>query len=80
MDVSTFVKTTFDEGETRRRNIGRLRRAPDEFGSEPDFVHFLALRSEAELLAKPRDVDFGIPNCFAKKTKPKPGRSGRKKK
>ena len=34
MDVSIFVETTFDDGETKRRNIGRLRRAPDEFGSE----------------------------------------------
>ena len=32
MDVSIFVETTFDDGETRRRNIGRLRRAPDELG------------------------------------------------
>lgn len=32
MDVSIFVATTFDNGETRRRNIGLLRRAPDEFG------------------------------------------------
>lgn len=30
MDVSIFVQTTFDDGETRRRNIGWLRRAPDE--------------------------------------------------
>lgn len=34
MDVSIFVETTFDDGETKRRNIGRLRRAPVEFGSE----------------------------------------------
>ena len=34
MDVSIFVETTFDDGETKRRNIGRLRRAADEFGSE----------------------------------------------
>jgi hypothetical protein len=34
MDVSIFVETTFDDGEIRRRKIGRLRRAPDEFGSE----------------------------------------------
>ncbi len=34
MDVSFFVETTFDDGETKTRNIGRLRRAPDEFGSE----------------------------------------------
>ena len=34
MDVSIFIETTFDDGETKRRNIGRLRRAPDEFGSE----------------------------------------------
>lgn len=34
MDVNIFVETTFDDGETKRRNIGRLRRAPDEFGSE----------------------------------------------
>ena len=34
MDVSIFVETTFDDGETTRRNIGRLRREPDEFGSE----------------------------------------------
>lgn len=34
MDASFFVETTFDDGETKRRNIGRLRRAPDEFGSE----------------------------------------------
>jgi len=32
MDVSIFVETTFDSGETRRRNIGRLGRAPDELG------------------------------------------------
>ena len=32
MDVSIFVVTTFNDGETRRRNIGRLRRAPDELG------------------------------------------------
>lgn len=32
MDVSIFVETTFHDGETRRRNIGRLRRAPDELG------------------------------------------------
>ncbi|MGC1489323.1 MAG: ISKra4 family transposase [Albidovulum sp.] len=32
MDVSIFVETAFDNGETRRRNIGRLRRAPDELG------------------------------------------------
>lgn len=34
MEVSIFVETTFDDGETKKRNIGRLRRAPDEFGSE----------------------------------------------
>lgn len=34
MEVSIFVETTFDDGETKRRNIGRLRRAPDEFGFE----------------------------------------------
>ena len=34
MNVSIFFETTFDGGETKRRNIGRLRRAPDEFGSE----------------------------------------------
>jgi len=34
MDVSIFVETTFDDGETKRRNIGRLRRARDEFDSE----------------------------------------------
>lgn len=34
MDVSIFVETTFDDGETKRRNLGRLRRTPDEFGSE----------------------------------------------
>ncbi len=34
MDVSIFVETTYDDGETKRRKIGRLRRAPDEFGSE----------------------------------------------
>jgi hypothetical protein len=34
MDVSIFVETTFDDGETKRRVIGRLRRAPDEFCSE----------------------------------------------
>ncbi len=34
MDVSIFVKTTFYDGETKRHDIGRLRRAPDEFGSE----------------------------------------------
>jgi hypothetical protein len=34
MDISIFVETTFDDGETKGRNIGRLRRAPDEFGSE----------------------------------------------
>jgi hypothetical protein len=32
MDVSIFIETTFDDGETKRRNIGRLRRAPDELG------------------------------------------------
>lgn len=32
MDVCFFVETTFDNRETRRRNIGRLRRAPDELG------------------------------------------------
>lgn len=30
MDVSIFVETTFDDGETRRCNIGRLHCAPDE--------------------------------------------------
>ncbi|MDD7973549.1 hypothetical protein, partial [Roseinatronobacter alkalisoli] len=34
MDVSIFVETTFGDGETKRHSIGRLRRAPDEFGSE----------------------------------------------
>ncbi|MGR3607320.1 MAG: ISKra4 family transposase, partial [Sulfitobacter sp.] len=34
MEVNIFVETTFDDGETKKRNIGRLRRAPDEFGSE----------------------------------------------
>lgn len=34
MDVSIFVETTFDDGETKRRNICRLRRASDEFDSE----------------------------------------------
>ncbi len=34
MDVNIFVETTCDKGETKRRNIGRHRRAPDEFGSE----------------------------------------------
>jgi len=34
MDVSIFVETTFEDGDTKSRNIGRLRRAPDEFGSE----------------------------------------------
>lgn len=34
MDVSIFVETTFDDGETKRRNFVRLHRAPDEFGSE----------------------------------------------
>lgn len=34
MDVSIFVETTCDDGETKRRNIGRFRRAPDEFGVE----------------------------------------------
>ncbi len=39
MDVSVFVETTFDNGETRRRNIGRLRRAPDELGpANPDLL------------------------------------------
>jgi hypothetical protein len=34
MDISIFVETTFDDGETKRLNIGRLRRVPDEFASE----------------------------------------------
>ena len=34
MDVSIFVETTFDDGETRRRNIVRLGRAPDDFSAE----------------------------------------------
>lgn len=34
MDLNIFVETTFEDGETKRSNIGRLRRAPDEFGSE----------------------------------------------
>lgn len=34
MGVSILVATTFDDGETRRRNIGRLRRAPDELESD----------------------------------------------
>ena len=34
MDASIFGETTFADGETRRRNISRLRRAPDGFGSE----------------------------------------------
>ena len=34
MEVSIFVETTFDDGETKRRNIGGLRRAPDTLGSE----------------------------------------------
>lgn len=34
MDVCIFVETTFENGETKRSNIGRLRRAPNEFGSE----------------------------------------------
>ncbi len=34
MDVRIFVETTFDDGKTRRFNIGRLRRAPDELGPE----------------------------------------------
>ncbi|EAQ25917.1 hypothetical protein ROS217_06209 [Roseovarius sp. 217] len=33
MDVSILVETTFDDGETRRRSIGRLRRPYDEFAS-----------------------------------------------
>jgi hypothetical protein len=33
MDVSIFVETTFDDGESRRGNIGRHRRAPDELGT-----------------------------------------------
>jgi hypothetical protein len=32
MDVSIFIETTFDDGETPRRNIGRLRRVPHELG------------------------------------------------
>jgi hypothetical protein len=35
MDVGTFVETTFDDGETRRRKIVRHRRAPDELGLVP---------------------------------------------
>ena len=34
MDVSIFVETTLEDGETKRRNIARLNRAPDEFCSE----------------------------------------------
>lgn len=34
MDISIFVETTFDNGEIKRRNIGRLRRVTDEFDSE----------------------------------------------
>ncbi len=34
MDVRIIVETTFDDGKTRRFNIGRLRRAPDELGPE----------------------------------------------
>lgn len=34
MDVDIFVESTFDDRETKKRNIGRLRRVPDEFGSE----------------------------------------------
>ena len=34
MDASIFVETTFVDGETKRRNIRRLRPAADEFGSE----------------------------------------------
>ena len=34
MDVRIFIETTFDDGEPKRRNIGRLRRAPDDFSCE----------------------------------------------
>jgi hypothetical protein len=34
MDVRIVVETTFEDGETKRRNIGRLCRAPDKLGSE----------------------------------------------
>lgn len=34
MDVKIIVETTFDDGEIQRRNIGRLRRTPDELGPE----------------------------------------------
>ena len=33
MDVSILVETTFEDGETKRSNIVRLRRAPDKFAS-----------------------------------------------
>ena len=33
MDVNIFVETTFEDGDTKRRNIGRLHRASDEFCS-----------------------------------------------
>ncbi|MGB3242973.1 MAG: ISKra4 family transposase, partial [Sulfitobacter sp.] len=34
MDVRIVVETTFEDGETQRRNIGRLCRAPDNLESE----------------------------------------------
>ena len=34
MDARIFVGATFDDGEARKRNLVRIRRAPDEFGSE----------------------------------------------
>lgn len=34
MDVRIIVETTFKDGKTQRRNIGRLCRSPDELESE----------------------------------------------